>query len=65
MEEKIEFDGHCALACSFGKTDLPAPKYKARINGKTYAFANPIARWIVRRFPSLLKKAENRFNQSR
>ena len=58
MENKnIEFDGQCAFAVSTGKTDVKGSKHFATINGKTYAFSNPIAKLLFKLLPNRVKKA--------
>ncbi len=58
MSNKTEFDGQCAFAVSTGKTDVKAGKHTATINGKTYAFSNPIAKILFKILPNRIKKAE-------
>ena len=58
MSNKIEFNGQCAFAVSTGKTDVPGGKHTAIVNGKTYAFSNPIAKLLFKILPNRIKKAE-------
>jgi len=56
--EKIEFNGVCAFAVSTGKTNVEGGKHIATINGKVYAFSNPIAKLLFKVLPNRIKKAE-------
>ena len=64
MSNKLEFDGQCAFAVSTGKTDVKGGKHTATINGKTYAFSNPIAKILFKILPNRIKKAEDIWNKT-
>jgi len=63
MDKNIEFNGNCAFAVSTGKTDVKGGKHTASINGKTYAFSNPVAKILFTILPNRLKKAEEVWNK--
>ena len=58
MSGKTEFDGQCAFAVSTGKTDVKGGKHTTTINGKTYAFSNPVAKLLFKLLPNRVYKAE-------
>ncbi len=64
MKENIEFDGHCAFAISTGKTDVKGGKHTAKIDGKTYAFSNPVAKLLFKILPNRIQKAEEVWSKS-
>lgn len=64
MSKNIEFEGHCAFAISTGKTDVKGGKHTAAINGKTYAFSNPIAKILFKILPNRIAKAEEVWNKT-
>lgn len=57
--EQLEYDGKCAFALSLGKTPPSTNhRYTLSKNGKTYAFMNPIARFLFKLFPGSIEKAD-------
>ncbi len=59
METKdLQYDGHCAFAVSTGKTDVKGGKHQATIDGKHYAFSNPIAKLLFKWLPNRAAKAD-------
>jgi len=61
--EKLEFNGLCAFAVSTGKTNVIVVKHTATINGKMYAFSNPIAKLLFKVLPNRIKKAEENWDK--
>ena len=59
-----EFDGCCAFAVSTGKKDVKGGKHTHTINGKTYAFSNPVARILFKLLPNRIEKAEAVWNDT-
>lgn len=59
-----EFDGHCAFAVSTGKVDVKGGKHSLTLDGKTYVFSNPIAKFLFKMLPNRIGKA-NAIWQSR
>ena len=55
---EMEFDGQCAFAVSTGKIDVKGSNYTATINGKLYAFSNPIAKILFKLLSNRVQKAE-------
>jgi YHS domain-containing protein len=64
MNNIIEFEGHCAFAVSTGKTEVKGGANTSTINGKVYAFSNPIAKLLFKLLPGRIKKAEQVWNKS-
>jgi len=62
MNNKIEFEGRCAFAVSTGKTGVIGGSHTSTINGKAYAFSNPIAKLLFKILPGRIKKAEQVWN---
>ena len=62
--DNLEFDGHCALALSLGKS-LTKTNGQCTMtkNGRTFAFIHPIARLLFRIFPNSIEKAEKNWNR--
>ena len=58
MENKIEYEGHCAFAVSTGKLDVKGGGHTLTANGKTYVFSNPVAKLLFRLLPGRAKKAD-------
>jgi hypothetical protein len=59
----IEYDGKCAFALSLGKTPSDTnKKYLLTKNGKTYAFLNPIARFLFKLSSKNIEKADKNWN---
>jgi hypothetical protein len=58
MDNKIEFEGRCAFAVSTGKTNVMGGTDTATIKGKTYAFSNPVAKFLFKILPNRIEKAE-------
>ncbi len=57
--KELEYDGNCAFAVSLGKTPPSAnKKYTLTKNGKTYAFMNPVAKFLFKLFPNSIEKAD-------
>ncbi|MCE7990406.1 MAG: hypothetical protein HEP71_00445 [Roseivirga sp.] len=52
-----EFNGHCAFAVSTGKTDVKGGKHSLTLDGKTYLFSNPIAKFLFKMLPNRVGKA--------
>ena len=57
MTNAPEFNGNCAFAVSTGKNDVKGGKSFAVIDGKTYAFSNPIAKMLFKLLPNRVEKA--------
>ena len=58
MDTNIEYNGHCALAMSLGKTEQTNGKYLLLRNGKTYSFLNPVAKLLFKLLPNRISKAD-------
>ena len=58
----IAYDGHCAFAVSTGKTDVKGGKDTATIEGKTYMFSNPVAKFLFKLLPNRIGKADANWN---
>ena len=56
--EKLEYNGLCAFAVSTGKKDVQGGKHRLEINGKIYAFSNPVAKFLFRILPNRIAKAD-------
>ena len=54
----VAYDGHCAFAVSTGKTDVKGGKNSLTIDGKTYLFSNPIAKFLFKLLPNRIGKAD-------
>lgn len=54
----VAYDGHCAFAVSTGKTDVKGGKHNLTIDGKTYLFSNPIAKFLFKMLPNRISKAD-------
>jgi YHS domain-containing protein len=54
----IAYDGHCAFAVSTGKIDVQGGKDSATIEGKTYKFSNPVAKFLFKVLPNRVSKAD-------
>ena len=65
MEQKLEYNGLCAFALSTGKTDVKGGKHTATINGKTYAFSNPVAKILFKLLPNRIAKADAVWNKNK
>ncbi|MCO4773987.1 MAG: hypothetical protein KDA24_28395 [Deltaproteobacteria bacterium] len=47
--DTLEFDGHCAFALSIGATPPKTNgKHTLTVDGKTYTFLNPVAKFVFR-----------------
>ncbi|MFY0600791.1 MAG: hypothetical protein JXR03_14045 [Cyclobacteriaceae bacterium] len=55
----VEYDGHCAFAVSTGKMDVAAGNHDLKIDGKTYLFSNPIAKFLFKLLPNRIQKADS------
>ncbi len=53
-----EYNGHCAFAVSTNKLDVKGGKHSATIDGKTYIFSNPIAKFLFKILPNRIQKAD-------
>ncbi len=51
------YGGHCAFAVSTGKTDVKGEKSTLTVDGTTYSFSNPIAKFLFRVLPNRIEKA--------
>ena len=58
----LAYDGHCAFAVSTGKTAVKGGKDSAIIDGKTYKFSNPIAKFLFKVLPNRVGKADAIWN---
>lgn len=59
-EATPEFDGECAFAVSLGKNDPPqSGAHQADIDGKTYFFQNPVAKFLFKTMGRANKAHEN------
>jgi YHS domain-containing protein len=56
--DNLEYGGKCAFAMSTGKTNVLGGKHTATINGKTYAFSNPVAKFLFKLLPGRVEKAD-------
>ncbi len=54
----IAYEGHCAFAVSTGKTDVKGGKNSLTIDGKTYFFSNPLAKFLFKLLPNRVEKAD-------
>lgn len=63
MANAPEFNGNCAFALSVGKKDVKGGKSVAVIDGKTYAFSNPVAKILFKILPGSVKKANDVWNK--
>lgn len=54
----VAYEEHCAFAVSTGKTDVKGGKHSMTINGKTYLFSNPIAKFLFKLLPNRIEKAD-------
>ena len=58
LNNTLEYEGHCAFAVSTGKTDVAGGKPQLTVDGKTYVFSNPVAKWLFRLLPGRIEKAD-------
>ncbi len=58
LSKSLEYEGHCAFAVSTGKTDVKGGKHSSTIDGKTYAFSNPVAKILFKLLPNRIQKAD-------
>ena len=54
----LAYDGHCAFAVSTGKTDVKGGSSSLVIDGTTYAFSNPVAKFLFKLLPNRIEKAD-------
>lgn len=54
----VAYEGHCAFAVSAGKTDVKGGKNSLTIDGKTYFFSNPLAKFLFKLLPNRVEKAD-------
>ena len=58
QDQSVAYDGHCAFAVSTGKLDVKGGKQSLTIDGKTYYFSNPVAKFLFRLLPNRREKAD-------
>lgn len=59
-----EYNGHCAFAVSTGKTDVKGGKHSLTLDGKTYLFSNPIAKFLFKLLPNRIEKANTHWKSN-
>ncbi|PKV52794.1 hypothetical protein ATE84_4921 [Aquimarina sp. MAR_2010_214] len=57
-DKTVAYSGHCAFAVSTGKIDIKGGKHSLTIEGKTYLFSNPIAKFLFKLIPNRIEKAD-------
>ena len=60
--QNIAYDGHCAFAVSTGKLDVDGGKDSHTIEGTTYKFSNPVAKFLFKILPNRVSKADAIWN---
>jgi len=58
QNKMLTYDGHCAFVVSTGKTEVKGGKHSLTIDGKTYLFSNPIAKFLFKLLPNRIEKAD-------
>ena len=62
METSEEYNGHCAFAVSTGKLDVKGGNHSVILEGKTYKFSNPVAKFLFKILPNRIEKANENWN---
>lgn len=64
VKNEAEYEGTCAFAVSTGKKNVPGdPKHSLELDGKTYYFSNPVAKFLFRLLPRQKEKADQHWNR--
>lgn len=63
MKKDIAYDGYCAFAVSVGKTHEPGSAHELTVDGKTYLFSNPTAKFLFKVLPNRIAKADAHWNK--
>ena len=58
INKSVAYNGYCAFAVSTGKLDVKGGKHSLIVDGKTYLFSNPIAKFLFKILPNRISKAD-------
>ena len=64
MNDSIQYNGHCAFAVSTGKLDVKGGKHQLTIQGRTYLFSNPVAKFLFKVLPNRIEKADENWKNN-